>query len=51
MTVPVAATVDKQNFEPGMEMVRLMRERIEGKLPPEPQTRVMPPQLVILQEN
>jgi DNA-binding LacI/PurR family transcriptional regulator len=48
--VSVAATVEKQNFESGIEMVRLMRERLEGKLPSAPQTRVMTPQLVVVQQ-
>lgn len=41
------ATVDKHNAGIGEELVSLLVDRIEGRLPPQPQTRVVPPQLVI----
>ncbi len=41
-----AVTVDKRNEAMGHEMVRLLLDRIEGRLPPEPQTRTFPPELV-----
>lgn len=41
------ATVDKRNYESGQEMIRLLLERLEGKLPPEPQCRVVQPELII----
>lgn len=45
------ATVDKHNSEIGRELVRLLMDRIHGKLPAEPQVRVVPPQLVINEEG
>jgi DNA-binding LacI/PurR family transcriptional regulator len=42
-----AATVDKHNEKMGGELVRLLLDRVADRLPPEPQTRVIPPQLVI----
>jgi len=45
-TLP-AATVDKGNWEMGVEMVRLLLERIEGTLAPEPQVRVVRSKLVL----
>lgn len=41
------ATVDKRNYECGQEMIRLLTERLEGKLPPEPQCRVVKPELLV----
>lgn len=41
-----AVTMDKQNWFMGEEMVRLLQERVAGRLPPEPQVRVVPPTLV-----
>ncbi len=40
------ATVDKQNLLMGEELARLLMDRIEGRLPPEPQCRVVEPKLV-----
>jgi DNA-binding LacI/PurR family transcriptional regulator len=45
--VPVA-TVDKQNYEMGCELVRLLLDRIHHKLPDGPQVRMVPPILVPL---
>ena len=45
---PPAATVDKQNLKIGNALLALLLERIEGKLPPEPQMRVVDPELVII---
>ncbi len=42
-----AATVDKHNPRLGQEMVRLLMDRIEGRLPTEPQLRLIKPDLVI----
>jgi len=42
------ATVDKRNFAAGEAMVRLLAERIAGKLPSDPQVRVLAPELVVL---
>ena len=41
------ATVDKRNHECGRQMIRLLLERIEGRLPPEPQCRVVEPELIV----
>lgn len=41
------ATVDKHNAAIGKQLVSLLADRIEGRLPPEPQVRVVPPQLVV----
>jgi len=43
--VPLA-TMDKRNGEIGREAVRLLLDRIEGKLPPQPQVRRVAPKLV-----
>lgn len=40
-------TMDKRNLEMGQELVRLLLDRVEGRLPPEPQSRVVRPELVI----
>jgi DNA-binding LacI/PurR family transcriptional regulator len=42
-------TMDKQNLEMGFELVSLLMDRIEGRLPPEPQDRFIDPKLVIAQ--
>jgi DNA-binding LacI/PurR family transcriptional regulator len=42
------ATVEKKNHLIGQSMVDLLRERIAGQLPVEPQRRVMQPELVVL---
>jgi DNA-binding LacI/PurR family transcriptional regulator len=41
-----AATIDKRNAEVGREAVRLMMQRVEGNLPPEPQVWRVTPRLV-----
>lgn len=41
-------TVDKQNWRMGEEMVGLMLDRVAGKLPEEPQSRIIEPLLVEL---
>lgn len=41
------ATVDKRNHVMGTEMVRLLQERVEGRLPDEPQRRVVASQMVV----
>jgi hypothetical protein len=43
-----AATVDKCNSQIGQELVRLLVERVEGKLSPGPQRRIVPSRLVVL---
>lgn len=45
------ATVDKHNSAIGRELVQLLLDRIEGKIPAEPQVRVVPPQLLITEES
>lgn len=42
-----AATVDKLNLTLGQELVKLLIERVEGKLPEGPQARVIEPQLIV----
>jgi DNA-binding LacI/PurR family transcriptional regulator len=42
-----AATVDKRNDRMGEEMVSLLIDRVEERLPAEPQTRVVCPELTI----
>lgn len=42
-----AATVDKRNPEIGQTLVNLLQERLAGKLPPEPQHRVIAPQFLL----
>lgn len=42
------ATVDKNNLECGRQLVSLLLERIEKKLPPEPQLRFVNPTLRVL---
>lgn len=44
--VPLA-TVDKHDAMIGCELVNLLVDRIEGRLPAAPQTRVVPPQLIV----
>jgi DNA-binding LacI/PurR family transcriptional regulator len=39
-------TMDKRNFDAGREMVRMLLERRQGKLPAGPQTRVLKPELL-----
>ena len=46
--VAPAASVGKRNRAAGEEMVRLLLDRIDGKLPAEPQERVVRPELVVL---
>jgi DNA-binding LacI/PurR family transcriptional regulator len=42
-------TVDKRNLEMGFEMVSMLMDRIEGRVPAEPQDRLIDPRLVIAQ--
>lgn len=46
-----AATVDKCNSQIGRELVRLLMDRVEGRLPPDPQRRVVPSQLVVIEQD
>lgn len=46
-SLPPAATVNKNNFQVGRELAMLLRQRREGKLPPEPQVRLIKPTLCI----
>ena len=41
------ATVDKLNWDAGRELFQLLSDRINGRLPAEPQCRVLKPKLVI----
>ncbi len=41
------ATVDKRNETIGAEMVRLLQQRMAGRLDPDPQVRIVEPQLVV----
>jgi len=43
---PPVATIDKLNYESGQELVRLIMDRKEGKLPPTPVVRVITPKLI-----
>jgi len=43
--IPVA-TVDKQNYEMGQELARLLLDRINDQLPAAPQIRIVPPVLI-----
>jgi DNA-binding LacI/PurR family transcriptional regulator len=47
---PLAATVDKLNFELGEALVQLLQERVTGRLPAEPQHRLVQPKLVVIGE-
>jgi DNA-binding LacI/PurR family transcriptional regulator len=47
---PMAATVDRKRVEMGRELVKLLMERIGGKLPQEGQRRVVRPEVVVLEE-
>lgn len=44
------ATVDKNNLSCGQTMVQLLHDRIAGKLPPEPQCRLIAPTLKVYGE-
>jgi GntR family transcriptional regulator, arabinose operon transcriptional repressor len=48
-SVPMA-TVDKLNLQLGHDLMDLMLERIKGKLPAEPQLRLVKPELKIIEE-
>jgi DNA-binding LacI/PurR family transcriptional regulator len=50
-SVGPVATVDKKNLEIGIELMRLLQERIEGSLPTQGQHRVIKPELIILQRS
>lgn len=43
------ATVDKNNLESGQQMINLLRERVAGKLPAEPQRRLIKPILKVVE--
>lgn len=42
-----AVTMDKRNTASGRELVRLLLDRCQGKLPDAPQLRLVPPELVV----
>ncbi|SDT94104.1 DNA-binding transcriptional regulator, LacI/PurR family [Verrucomicrobium sp. GAS474] len=46
---PPVVTIDKRNYELGEELVRLLLERVENKLPAEPQVRKLAPVLIPIQ--
>ena len=43
-------TADKRNLEMGFELVSLLMDRIEGRVPAEPQDRLIDPRLVIVEK-
>lgn len=43
------ATVDKLNFEVGENLVRLLLDRVENRLPLSPQRRVVSPQMIVVE--
>jgi len=45
-TVPLA-TVDKHNDQTGRELMRLLLDRIRGRLGPAPQLRLVPPTVMV----
>ena len=45
-----AATVDKRNLEIGQELMTLLQQRIDGKLPQEGQHRMIKPEVIILRK-
>lgn len=47
-TIKPLATVDKRNYQMGVEMVRLLQQRINGELPPQPECRVLQPEFITL---
>ncbi|MGF1635374.1 MAG: substrate-binding domain-containing protein [Phycisphaerae bacterium] len=44
---PPAATMDKNNGQIGRALCQLLLDRLEGRLPPEPQLRRIDPTLVV----
>jgi DNA-binding LacI/PurR family transcriptional regulator len=42
-----AATIDKNHVQLAADLVRLLKERSEGKLPDAPQTRCLSPKLIV----
>ena len=48
---PPAATIDKRNWDMGREMVKLLMERLAGKLSSEPERRLVEPKLVVVQHD
>ena len=48
---PPLATINKNNLNIGRELVRLLLERRNGKLPPEPQLRLVAPTLKVRKTN
>ncbi|MGE5610792.1 MAG: GntR family transcriptional regulator [Bacillota bacterium] len=47
----IQATVDQKKLEMGRELVKLLMERVGGKLPKETQRRVIKPRVVVLNEQ
>ena len=47
-SVGPAATVDKRNRDAGQELVRLLLDRVQGRLPAQAQVRRISPELIIL---
>lgn len=47
---PLLVTVDKENRRLGRELVQLLLDRVEGRLPPEPQLRLVPSRLIVVSE-
>jgi len=45
------ATVDKENDRIGRELIELLMERTDGRLPPAPQCRLFSPQVVVLDQG
>ncbi|BDI30483.1 hypothetical protein CCAX7_25340 [Capsulimonas corticalis] len=43
-------TVDKDNHRIGAELVQLLLDRLEGRLPSEPQLRMIPPKVIVLSD-
>jgi DNA-binding LacI/PurR family transcriptional regulator len=46
-----AATVDKLNIDLGHKLVELLLDRANGKLPPEPQLRLVKPELRVIEQT
>jgi len=49
--VAPSVTIDKRNLDTGKELVRLLLDRVEGRLPNEPQLRLIEPKLVLVAGN
>ena len=50
-TANPAATVDKCNAQIGQELVRLLMDRVEGRLPQGSQRRVVPSRLIVMEQD